>query len=844
MIPVRKKWYNLLPLSLLCCLAVPALAVIDQNGNQQSDIWELQFNAIGLAPNADADLDGFSNREESIAGTDPFDPQSLPSVNSIARSAAATTNRVLSVAGKRYTLHAAESLGDWTAVTNGMGAGGPLALRAMENAEPVRFFRVAVSDVDSDGDSLTDYEELAVGFDPKTTHTERFDETDNQRFTAAAYHASSTVTVSVLDADCYERWPDPGVVAIRRPRAFKPITVNFSIGGTATRGADYSMPPGTSIVMQAGVREVWLSFEPIADALDGEPTETIIVTLQPGAGYVIGATTSATVNLHNETATSLPNPKSAARFLIQASFGPHQDDPNDADLIPENVEEVMAMGFDAWIEDQFTRPEGWIKPFTQYALTIPQFYTDPKEAAWWNRAMGVPSLVPGGPTQLPDPLRQRLAFALSQIVVVSDRPETLAVVPVGMADYYDMLVSHAFGNYRDVLFDVTMHPVMGFYLSHVMNRAATNNIFPDENYAREIMQLFSIGLWELNQDGTRRLSTNGLPIPTYDNSHITEFARVFTGLSYGPETNTSFGNAPQNFTTPMKPWDAYHDCGPKTLLNGYTLPARTPGPIGTGTATLLDINAAIDHLFHHTNVAPFIGRQLIQRFVTSNPSTGYVARVAAAFNDNGSGVRGDLKAVIKAVLLDPEARDPSFLSDPTFGKQREPFLRAVNLAHAFNASAPAGFYALNDFFAALYEEPMKSPSVFNFYLPGYLPPGALANAGLHGPEFQILNAGSAISGPNYFFTAVRDSLHRQGMGTPAWTVKLDLAPELALVNDPNTLVRRVDLALTGGMLPPREFQIVREAVERIPTSTWEWEKERVWMALYLVVTSPEFCVMR
>lgn len=825
-------------------VAMPAQAVLDQNGNQQGDVWEMVYGAVGLAPGADTDLDGFSNREESLAGTNPNDPLSYPALSSFARSSGGVTGALSSVAGKRYAFFRADEWGAWNWITNRTGTGGALGVPFAGFGADVQFFHFTVGDQDSDGDTLTDYEEMAVGFDPYRAHTEHYDATDNQRFTTNAFHAASTVTVALVDADLYERWPDPGVIAIRRPTAFKPITVNFSIGGTADRGVDYTMPPGTSIVLSAGVREAWVAFHPIADEDDAEPDETIALTIRPGVGYVIGAASSTTVNVHNETATTPPNPKAAARFLIQASFGPNQDDPNDADLIPENVETVMAMGYEAWIDDQFTRPAGLLQPFAEYALTIPQFYTDVKQAAWWNRAMGVLSLVPGGPTQLPDPLRQRMAFALSQILVVSDRPETLAVNPVGLANYYDLLVTNAFGNYRDTLLGVTLHPAMGFYLSHVMNRKATNNIFPDENYAREVMQLFSIGLWELNPDGTRRLGTNGLPIPTYNNSHITEFARVFTGLSYGPATNTSFGNAQPNFVVPMKPWDAFHDCAAKTLLNGYTLPARTPSSPDTGAATMLDITAAIDHLFNHTNVAPFIGRQLIQRFVTSNPSTGYVARVAAAFNDNGAGVRGDLKAVLKAILLDAEARDPAFLSDPAFGKQREPFLRVVNLAYAFNASAPDGIYPLNDFYAALYEEPLRSPSVFNFYLPGYLPPGPLAAANLYGPEFQILNAGSAISVPNYFYTAVRESLHRQGMATPGWQVKLDLTPELALANDPNTLVRRVDQVLTGGVLSPREFQIVREAVERVPVGSWEWQNERVWMAIYLIVTSPEFCVMR
>jgi len=821
-------------------------SALDQNTNQQSDVWEMIFNAAGLAPGSDADGDGFTNREESIAGTDPFNALSFPLIDLLSIGGDRASNVFLSAAGKVYALQGVDESGSWVAITNVTGSGGMMPAESAASND-VQFFRLTVSDLDSDGDGLSDWEEHAIGFDPTRNRTQRYDQTDSNRV-SATLNAMSTVTVAVLDGEISERWPDAGVVAIRRSGGLKPITVNFTIGGTATRDVDYTTPPGNSIIIPPGVREVWVEFMPVADDDDGEPTETITLTVTGGVGYVIGTINTGTVNLANETATSLPSPKAAARFLVQAAFGPDQDAGDDGDHIPENVEEVMAMGFEAWIDDQFTRPHGMLQPFTEYASTeIPEFYTDPKQAAWWNRAMGVPSLIPGGTAQLPDPLRQRAAFALSQILVISDRPETLAVVPIGMANYYDMLVTNAFENYRDLLFDVTMHPCMGFYLSHLKNRKPdlVNNIHPDENYAREIMQLFSIGLWELNQDGTRKLDTNGVPIPTYDNSHITEFARVFTGLSYGPTNAAQFTNAPQNFTVPMKMWDAHHDCDPKVLLNGQALPARTPSDPNTGEAGMLDIHAAIDNLFWHTNVAPFIGRQLIQRFVTSNPSTGYVARVSAAFNDNGSGVRGDVKSVIKAILLDDEARNPAFMNEPTFGKMREPFMRVVNLARAFNASADAGFYALDDFNIDHYQQPLNSPSVFNFYLPGYLPPGNLANAGLMGPEFQILNAGSAISGPNYYLGAVRNGLHRWGTSFPERSVRLNLIQELGMVtNNIDGLIRRLDLSLMYGQLSPREFQLIRESVARIHSGLWLWDQERVYLTIYLMVTSPEFAVMR
>jgi uncharacterized protein (DUF1800 family) len=234
--------------------------------------------------------------------------------------------------------------------------------------------------------------------------------------------------------------------------------------------------------------------------------------------------------------------------------------------------------------------------------------------------------------------------------------------------------------------------------------------------------------------------------------------------------------------------------------------------------------------------------------VTSNPSPGYIERVALKFADNGSGVRGDLKAVVKAILLDPEARDPERMNDPHFGKVREPFLRVVNMARAFNAASPSGLYQLGSFFMDHYEEPMKSPSVFNFYLPGYTPPGEIQAADLVAPEFQIVNATSAVSAPNYYYNAILGGLHRWGTADPQRNTKLNLAHELTLVNgstpEVDALLRRLDLALTYGTLHPRQMQIIRECVLRIDTSRNAYQNERIRAAIYLIVTSPDFCVLR
>ena len=837
-------------LRFLVALAVAtqvARAALDTNFNLLSDVWETQWGAVGLSAGADTDGDKFTNAQEAAAGTNPLSAASRPGLG-IAPGISQVSVQWPSLAGKRYTVFGTPTLTApvWTQLGLADGTGTALALDFSTTGAASQFFRLEIGDLDSDGDTLSDWEEVQLGWDRFSAHTEREETTDGPRANAA-WTAASVVTVAALDNAISERWPDRGVVAIRRTGGLKPITVTIGLSGSASIGADYTASATTSIAIPMGVREVWVEFTPVADANDGESTESIVLTATTGAGYTLGSAVSATVQLANETAASPPVAKAAARFLIQAAFGPNADDPVDADIVPENVEQVMAMGYEAWIDAEFAKPATHLQPLASALLSVPEFYVDTKVASWWARAMGAPETL-NGPAVQYDMLRHRVAFCLSQITVTSDRPETLAVQPVGMSNYYDVLVDHAFGNYRALLYNVTRHPVMGFYLSALKNQKPNPaaNIFPDENYAREVMQLFSIGLWELENNGTRKLSL-GQPIPTYNNTHITNFARVFTGMTYSGGGG-NFSGASENWLQPMQLVDAFHDCDPKTLLNGVTLPARTPSAPDVGTATNLDLNAAMDNLFNHPNVGPFLARHFIQRMVTSNPSPAYIGRVALKFNDNGLGVRGDLKALVKAVLLDPEARDPVHMDDPLFGKVREPFMRVVNMARAFNASSPSGYFQLGSFFMDHYEEPMKSPSVFNFYLPGYTPPGEVQAAGLVAPELQIVNATSAVTAPNYYYNAIFGGLHRWGSADPQRTVKLNLTHESTFVAGaaPNVdaLLRRLDLALTYGTLHPRQMQIIRDCLLHIPTYIYNYEEERLRAAIYLIVTSPDYCVLR
>lgn len=829
------------------CVGASHAAGLDRNHNGLNDIWEMLFQGTALQPNDDPDQDGFSNRAESAAGTDPNDANSHPSIH-LGHGTQFAWERV---PGKRYRILASPDLlsNDWQEQTSD---------NLLPNAdEQHRFFRLSVEDTDTDGDGLVDYEERLLGLDPASNHSERFPQTDLQRVTNYLSSAS-VVNVAAIDPLLSERWPDPGIVAFRRKGGLGPLTLNFALGGSATANTDYATTNLASIYLPAGAREVWLELKPIPDSDDTEPIETITVTVLPGAGYSLGTNSVATLTLENGL-----GPKEAARFLIQAAFGPNQDSADDADYIPENVEEVVTMGFPAWIEDQFTRPIGKLQPFVDWALPRAndlELYGDVKQYAWWARAMESPKLTPDSAPTLTDPLRQRVGFALSEIFVVSDRLEDLAVAPEGMAHYYDQLLTHAFGNYEDLLLSVALHPCMGLYLSHLGNKKADPalRIYPDENFAREIMQLFTIGLWELNQDGTRKLDPQGQPIPTYDNRDITELARVFTGLAFGA-TNTQFGLWPRDFTAPMKMWDQYHDCEAKALIRGLALPKRTASPGNQGLAGLADVRAAVSNLFNHPNVGPFVGKQLIQRFITSNPSSGYVSRVSAAFADNGHGVRGDLKAVLRAILLDPEARDGAMISSPHFGKLREPFLRFVNFARAFNASSRSGFYKLDAFDLDHMQEPLDAPSVFNFFMPAYRPPGSLTDADLLAPEFQIVNASSVIAAFNHYWNSILGDLHRWGSGNADYAVRLNLDQELRMVVpagvisqdvpnvapfDPDPLIRRLDLVLTGGQLTPREFQIIRETLERLPRPGWLWHREYLRVAIYLVLTSPEFSVLK
>ncbi|MBK8478616.1 MAG: DUF1800 family protein [Opitutaceae bacterium] len=823
-----------MPVLVACALyPIAATAALDRNANQQSDVWELLYSATGLAAALDPDGDGFTNQQESLFGTDPRSAVSRPFLTLTMPDSFNLGLAFPSERGKRYELQRATTLeaASWQPWQNLVGTGAGISLTDSLGGTPRAFYRLQAADADTDGDGLNDWEEYTTGFNPATAYTDRYDSTDLARLTTAL-SAANTITIAALTPEMHERWPRPGTIAIRRSGGVSPLTIPVTLSGTATRDADYTTPVGTAVTIPAGSREVWIEFTPLSDAT-AEPAETVQLQLQAGAGYTLGGSPSASITLRDNT--NSVTDEEAVRFLIQAGFG--------AD--PATIDEVKALGFEAWIDNQFTRPVSLMQPIIvarkNAGLNVYWIHTKPALFAMIMKRKDLAA----NPQVLPDVLRQRIAYCLLQIFVISQNVDAL-FDSEGVANYYDKLIAGSFGNFRDLLFEVAQHPVMGVYLSHLGNRKPdpTQNRFADENFAREIMQLFSIGLWELNPDGSRQLDANNQPIPTYTNVHITTSPASSPVSSTAARRTTPSITPARSAAIPMKMWDEQHDLAPKTLLRGVTLPARTASPGSTGTAGYADVNAAIDTLFNHPNVGPFIGRLLIQRLVTSNPSPAYLTRVSAAFADNGAGVRGDLRAVVKAILLDPEARSHAASLSPSFGKKREPYMTLLNYVKTFEGRPANGDWESLAYMYGFYlQEPLQSPSVFNFYSPNYRAPGEITQLGLFSPEFQIMTAVTAIEGANHTLSGVRGDFSTWG-AEPAFRVGPDFSSELPLASDPDALIRQIATRLVGTPLNPRTSQIIREAALRIPTTASDWQRERVEMAAYLLYTSAEFQIQR
>ena len=611
-----------------------------------------------------------------------------------------------------------------------------------------------------------------------------------------------------------------------------------------------------------------------------------------GVSQVLSDPTNAVQRFYrvvSSTTSSINNTNSVARFLQQATFGPTRDlIANFPGLDDPTLNDPPYSNYLSWIEAQIAGPTNSHRAFwrersnpaftnnpanthlyeighnTNYGHQLTYYYNDgngsvpykadtndainvgrkyndvlfnneeTKKVVWHHRALTGD-----------DPLRQRMAWALSQIFVVGENGSNQTSYSERWLTYYDIFVRHAFGNFRDILGEVTYSPHMGRYLTFDDNRKAdeTAGTFPDENYAREIMQLFTIGLWELNQDGTHVLDANGNSIPTYDNGDITEFAKIFTGLKrHSRRENTE--NA-DNYIDPSEIRPDRHDLSQKTLLDG-----STQGPFPeTDQGVRDDIDGLLDHLHNHPNTPPFIARNLIQRLTVSNPSPQYIYDVAQAFIDNGSGVRGDLGAVIKAILLHPEAREPALSLDSAHGKLREPLIRFISYARAFEITSVQtyGFFPFHQMEQIIAQAPYEYPSVFSFYLPDYQPLGEILDRNLYAPEFQIHNDTTALALPNAIWWLVFEGITRDaevGIGQRWYSQgNLDLTYEKTLAADTGTLLDHLDTMITAGRLTAANRTAIANVIDAMPYGTDSELEERVKRALWLFALLPEFNII-
>ncbi len=506
-----------------------------------------------------------------------------------------------------------------------------------------------------------------------------------------------------------------------------------------------------------------------------------------------------------------PNNAQAARFLAQATYGVRAQD----------LPVLTAQGYYTWLDAQMAMPATAQLPLINASSDPASRNT--RMAFWWQTAVSGP-----------DQLRQRVALALSEIMVISDQSGMLQNNGAGVAAYWDLLANDAFGNYRKLLEDVTLSPAMGTYLNMLGNQKPdpAHNIHADENFAREVMQLFTIGLYQLNPDGTVVKDSSGVPVPSYSQSDVTNLARVFTGWSFN---STNFFYGAPNYFSPMIAFEAEHDTGAKTIVGGVTVPAN-----GTAHA---DLVIALDTLFNHPNTPPFISRQLIQRLVTSNPTPAYVQRVAQVFINDGQGVRGNLGAVVRAILLDAEARSDAMIVQPSYGKRREPLLTATQLWRALDGHDANGQIQFWNPEYNLHQAPLSAASVFNFFKPAYSPPGALKAAGLVAPEFQLVNASNLTLLHNFF----RQNILGRGVAntyTQPTDILLHPSPWLPLAagTDSGPLIDQMNLVLMAGQMSPAMRQTLVTAVNAVPAT--DGGINRVCEAAFLIFTSQQFQTQR
>ena len=522
----------------------------------------------------------------------------------------------------------------------------------------------------------------------------------------------------------------------------------------------------------------------------------------------------------------------AARFLQQAQFSSTRSE----------ISSVKSLGYSAWLARQYAArmsPSAWnFLAATGYSVaqstaSDQRFFSNEITPMIWNQ------LFTGY-----DQARKRMTLALSEFMVVSVNPLDAFWPTYLMAAYWDILKANVFGNFRNLLEDVTLNPAMGRYLNTVGNlkEDPATGRRPDENYAREVMQLFTIGLYKLNNDGSIKTDAAGVKQESYTQSDTENLARVFTGYDLDYARSRQMAVPYLSYPIPDPEFArgrlAFKDSDHSTLavtFLGTTIPANTPGPVA--------MKSALDTLFNHPNVGPFFGRQMIQRLVTSNPSAAYIGRVAAAFNNNGAGVRGDMKAVWTAILTDPEAR--TLPTSFNAGKVREPIVRAVQWGRTFRVTSTSGKWLLYQQGSSEYglaHEPLRSPSVFNFFRPGYVPPNTgIAAASLVAPEFQLHDEVSSAGYINYLADFVSSSFGYRNDIKPNYTFLLPIA------GNAKALVAWVNLHLTANQLSANTVSLITASIEKLAitgTSTDKDRLNRIYGAILLVMACPEYLIQK
>ena len=521
--------------------------------------------------------------------------------------------------------------------------------------------------------------------------------------------------------------------------------------------------------------------------------------------------------------TTAKSDDEAARFLLQAQFSATETD----------IAAVRAKGYLTWLGEQADlapSQTGW-----QWLSSKPTntAYTD---NMIWNQLM-----------TSPDGFRKRMALVFTEIFVVSANDIGSSWPDLMMAQYWDTVVAGVTTNFRKLLEDITLSPAMGFYLNTRGNmKENSSGRQPDENYGREVMQLMTLGLYQLNADGSIKRAADGTPLDTYTQDDVTNIARIFTGYDLDIKTAEKGAVTPpgQTYTIESNQWTQR----PMVLTenNHSTLASTFLGnTVAAGTKGAAALKTALDTLTNHPNTAPFICKQLIERLITSNPSAAYIARVAAVFVDNGAGVRGDMKSVFAAVLLDNEARSPAGLTDPGFGRLREPMLRLVQWARSFGVTSVKDTWKVDNTSDAanrLGQSPLRSPSVFNFFRPGYVPPSTvLASEGKVAPEFQLVNETSVGGYLNYMQNILQN-------GYDTKDVSASYAVEKTLVFDADALVRRLNLVMCANQLSAATVSLITNALATPPvpagSTNDSLKNNRIWAAILMVLASPEYLIQK